>query len=120
MEKTGGLGVDVVLEMAGHPDSIRTAFDIVRRGGRISLLGLTSKPISVNFSEDIIFKGITVQGINGRRMYQTWYQMTALLKSGKLDLHPVITDRIPMKDFGKAMERLKTGEASKILVYPNG
>jgi threonine 3-dehydrogenase len=53
-------------------------------------------------------------------MYQTWYQMTALLKSGKLDLHPVITDRIPMKDFSKAMERLKTGEASKILVYPNG
>ena len=120
MEKTGGLGVDVVLEMAGHPDSIRTAFDIVRRGGRISLLGLTSKPISLNFSEDIIFKGITVQGINGRRMYQTWYQMTALLKSGKLDLHPVITDRIAMKDFTKAMDRLKTGEASKILVYPNG
>jgi threonine 3-dehydrogenase len=120
MEKTGGLGVDVVLEMAGHPDSIRTAFDIVRRGGRISLLGLTSKPISLNFSEDIIFKGITIQGINGRRMYQTWYQMTALLKSGQLNLHPVITDRISMTDFGKAMERLKTGEASKILVYPNG
>lgn len=120
MENTGGLGVDVVLEMAGHPDAIRAAFDIVRRGGRISLLGLTSKPISLNFSEDIIFKGITVQGINGRRMYQTWYQMTALLKAGKLDLHPVITDRIAMKDFSKAMERLKTGEASKILVYPNG
>ncbi len=106
IERTGGLGVDVVLEMAGH--------------GRISLLGLTSKPISLNFSEDIIFKGITVQGINGRRMYQTWYQMTALLKAGKLDLHPVITDRISMKDFSKGMERLKTGEASKILVYPNG
>ena len=120
MEKTGGSGVDVVLEMAGHPSAIRTAFDIVRRGGRISLLGLTSKPVSLNFSEDIIFKGITIQGINGRRMYQTWYQMTALLKAGKLDLHPVITDRIAMKDFPKAMERLKTGEASKILVYPNG
>jgi threonine 3-dehydrogenase len=120
MEKTGGLGVDVVLEMAGHPDAIRTGFDIVRRGGRISLLGLTSKPISLNFSEDIIFKGITIQGINGRRMYQTWFQMTALLKAGKLDLHPVITDKIPMADFSKAMERLKTGEASKILVYPNG
>ena len=120
MERTGGVGVDVVLEMAGHPDAIRTAFDIVRRGGRISLLGLTSKPISLNFSEDIIFKGITIQGINGRRMYQTWYQMTALLKAGKLDLHPVITDRIAMKDFSQGMERLKTGEASKILVYPNG
>jgi threonine 3-dehydrogenase len=120
MEQTGGVGADVVLEMAGHPDAIRTAFDIVRRGGRISLLGLTSKPISLNFSEDIIFKGITIQGINGRRMYQTWYQMTALLKAGKLDLRPVITDRIAMQDFSKGMERLKTGESSKILVYPNG
>jgi len=54
MEQTGGLGVDVVLEMAGHPTAIRTAFNIVRRGGRISLLGLTSKPIALNFSEDII------------------------------------------------------------------
>jgi len=119
-EKTGGLGVDVVLEMAGHPDAIRVAFDIIRRGGRMSLLGLTSKPIPVNFSEDIIFKGLTIQGINGRRMYQTWFQMTALLKASKLDLHPVITDRIALKDFSSAMARLKTGEASKILVYPNG
>ena len=120
MEQTAGLGADVVLEMAGHPNAIRTAFDIVRRGGRISLLGLTSKPVSLNFSEDIIFKGITVQGISGRRMYQTWYQMTALLKAGKLDLHPVITHRIGMKDFASGMEQLRTGEASKILVYPNG
>ena len=119
-KETDGRGVDVVLEMAGHPDAIRTGFDIVRSGGRISLLGLTSKPVSLNFSEDIIFKGLTIQGINGRKMYQTWYQMTALLKSGALDLRPVITDRVAMKDFGKAMERLKTGEASKILVYPDG
>ncbi len=119
-ERTGGAGVDVVLEMAGHPDAIRTAFDIVRRGGRISLLGLTSKPISLNFSEDIIFKGLTIQGINGRRMYQTWYQMTALLKAGKLELHPVITDRMSMTEFSRGMERLTTGEASKILLYPNG
>ncbi len=119
-DETKGVGVDVVCEMAGHPDAIRTGFDIVRRGGRVSLLGLTSKPISLNFSEDIIFKGITIQGINGRRMYQTWYQMTALLKAGKLELHPVITDRLPMHDFAKGMDRLKTGEASKILLYPNG
>ena len=119
-DETDGVGVDVLCEMAGHPDAIRTGFDIVRRGGRVSLLGLTSKPISLNFSEDIIFKGLTIQGINGRRMYQTWYQMTALLKAGKLDLHPVITDRLAMRDFAKGMDRLKTGEASKILLYPNG
>ena len=72
MEKTGGLGVDVVLEMAGHPDSIRTAFDIVRRGGRISLLGLTSKPISVNFSEDIIFKGMPEDADAVGRVNRWW------------------------------------------------
>jgi threonine 3-dehydrogenase len=74
----------------------------------------------MNFAEDLIFKGAIVQGINGRLMYKTWYQMQALLKAGKLDLSPVITDRMALKDFSKGMERLKTGEASKILLYPNG
>jgi threonine 3-dehydrogenase len=120
MDATGGVGIDVLLEMAGHPDAIKLGFSILRLGGRVSLLGIPSKPIEMNFAEDIIFKGATVLGINGRRMYQTWYQMQALLKAGKLDLHPVITDRIAMSDFSKGMERLRTGEASKILVYPNG
>jgi threonine 3-dehydrogenase len=120
LDKTDGVGVDVVLEMAGHPSAIRTGFDILRRGGRISLLGIPSKPIALDFADDIIFKGATIQGINGRKMYQTWYQMTALLKANKLNLHPVITDKLQMKDFNKGMERLRTGEASKILLYPNG
>ncbi len=120
MDHTDGVGVDVVLEMAGHPQAIRTGFDILRRGGRISLLGIPSKPIQLDFADDIIFKGATVQGINGRRMYQTWYQRTALLKAGKLDLPPVITDRLPMSDFNRAMAMLNSGEASKILLYPNG
>ncbi|MCI0353259.1 MAG: L-threonine 3-dehydrogenase [Acidobacteriales bacterium] len=120
MEATGGIGVDVVLEMSGKTPGIRTGFNILRLGGRVSLLGIPSKPVELNFAEDLIFKGATVQGINGRLMYKTWYQMQALLKSGKLDLSPVITDRIAMRDFSKGMERLKTGEASKILLYPNG
>ncbi len=120
LDNTGGIGVDVVLEMAGHPQAIRTGFDILRRGGRISLLGIPSKPVQLDFADDIIFKGATIQGINGRRMYQTWYQMTALLKAGKLDLHPVITDRLAMTDFSRGMEMLNRGEASKILLYPNG
>lgn len=119
-DHTGGIGVDVLLEMAGNPDAIKLGFQILRLGGRVSLLGIPSKPIEMNFAEDIIFKGATIMGINGRRMFQTWYQMQALLKAGKLDLHPVITDRLAMSDFNKGMERLKTGEASKILLYPNG
>jgi len=117
---TGGTGVDVVLEMVGRTAATRTGFKILRLGGRMSLLGIPSKPVELNLAEEVIFKGATVQGINGRRMYQTWHQMTALLKAGKLDLHPVITNRIAMKDFASGMELLKTGEASKILVYPNG
>ena len=86
----------------------------------VSLLGIPSKPVELNFAEDLIFKGATVQGINGRLMYKTWYQMQALLKNGKLDLSPVITDRISMRDFDRGVERLKSGQASKILLYPNG
>ena len=120
MEATDGVGVDVVLEMSGKTPGIKMGFDILRLGGRVSLLGIPSKPVELNFAEDLIFKGATVQGINGRLMYKTWYQMQALLKAGKLDLGPVITDRMAMKDFSKGMARLKTGEASKILLYPNG
>ncbi|MGA3211029.1 MAG: L-threonine 3-dehydrogenase [Terriglobales bacterium] len=120
LDQTGGNGVDVVLEMAGNRDAIRLGFQILRLGGRISLLGIPSRPLELNLAEDIIFKGATVLGINGRRIFQTWYQMQALLKAGKLDLHPVITDRMAMTDFAKGMDRLRTGEASKILLYPNG
>jgi threonine 3-dehydrogenase len=120
LDATNGVGADVALEMSGHPDGIRTAFQVLRLGGRVSLLGIPSKKVELDLANDVIFKGATVQGIYGRRMYETWYQMEALLKAGKLDLSPVITDRIAMRDFSRGMERLKTGEASKILLYPNG
>ena len=118
LEQTGGLGVDVVLEMSGHPDAMRLGFQILRTGGRVSLLGIPSQPIALDFAQDVIFKGAVVQGINGRKMYETWYQMEALLKAGKLNLSPVITHRLPMHDFAKGMELLKSGEASKIVLFP--
>lgn len=120
LKETNGTGVDVVAEMSGNPNAIRSGFDILRMGGRVSLLGTPTKPVELNLADAIIFKGATVHGIHGRRMYKTWYQMQELLKHGLLDLNPAITDRIAMKDFSQGMERLKTGAASKILVYPNG
>ena len=116
--QTDNTGVDVVLEMSGHPDAMRLGFEILRTGGRVSLLGIPSRPVEIDFARDIIFKGATVQGINGRKMYETWYQMEALLKTGRLDLSPVITHRIPMREFSRGMELLQSGEASKILLYP--
>jgi threonine 3-dehydrogenase len=120
LDHTDGTGVDVIAEMSGNPRAIKQGFEIVRMGGRVSLLGIPAKAMELDLATDVIFKGAVVQGINGRLMYKTWYQMQALLRTGKLNLDPVITDRMPMADFSKGMARLKTGEASKIIVYPNG
>jgi threonine 3-dehydrogenase len=113
---TEGVGVDVLLEMSGHQDGIRTGFQALRLGGRASLLGIPSRPVTIDLAEDVIFKGATVLGINGRKMWETWFQMSALLKGGKLDLDPVISHTMPLRDFDKAMALLKSGEASKIVL----
>jgi len=117
---TGGVGVDVVLEMSGHPQAIRQGFQVLRAGGRMSLLGLPDQPVELDLVNDVIFKGITVQGIYGRRMYDTWYRMQALLKAGALKLEPLISARLPLEDFEQAFALLNAGEACKVLLYPNG
>jgi threonine 3-dehydrogenase len=120
LAETQGAGAAVVLEMSGHPKAIRQAFAMLRRGGRISLLGIPSKPLELDLANDIIFKGAVVQGISGRRVFETWYQTQSLLKSGALDISPLITDRIPLAEFERGMELLLSGNASKVLMYPNG
>ena len=118
LSETDGKGADVVLEMSGHPDGIRQAFRMLRRGGRLSLLGIPSQAVSLDLAEDVIFKGATVQGINGRRMWQTWYQAQALLRSGRVDLTPLITHTLPLREIERGMELLKGGQAAKVILYP--
>jgi threonine 3-dehydrogenase len=118
LEATGGTGVDVLLEMSGHPEAIRMGFGMLRTGGRASLLGIPSRPFELDFARDIIFKGAIVQGINGRKMFETWFQMEALLATGKLNLEPVITHRLKLSEFPQAMELLRTGEAIKVVMRP--
>jgi len=117
-DATAGTGVDVLLEMSGHPAAMRLGFSILRTGGRASLLGIPSRPVEIDFARDIIFKGATVQGINGRKMFETWFQMEALLATGKLDLEPAITHRLKLSEFSRAMELLQSGEAIKVLLKP--
>ena len=117
-EATGGTGVDVLLEMSGHPAAMRQGFAVLRTGGRASLLGIPSQPVEIDFARDIIFKGAIVQGINGRKMFETWFQMEALLATGKLDLEPAITHRLKLSEFTKAMELLQSGEAIKVVLKP--
>jgi threonine 3-dehydrogenase len=119
MAQTNGEGVDVVLEMSGAPVAIKTGFRIVRPGGRVTLMGIPSDPITVDFAEDVIFKGLEVQGIVGRRLYQTWEQMQELLTSGRLDVRPVITHTMGFSEIGRAMELIDTGKCGKVILYPD-
>ena len=83
--RTDGLGVDVVLEMSGVPAAIHQALALVRVGGRVQMLGIPSKPIEIDLPKEVIFKGITIYGVVGRRMYDTWHQMTRFLRAGEFD-----------------------------------
>jgi threonine 3-dehydrogenase len=112
---TAGLGVDVVLEMSGVPSAIHQAFALVRVGGRVQMLGIPAKPMEVDFASEVIFKGITVYGVVGRRMYDTWHQMTRFLRSGEFDPTPVITHRFPLEGADEAIRAIKSGEAGKVI-----
>jgi threonine 3-dehydrogenase len=112
---TNGLGVDVVLEMSGVPSAIHQAFSLVRVGGRVQMLGIPARPMEVDFATEIIFKGITVYGVVGRRMYETWIQMTQFLRSGQFDPTPVITHRFPLEQFDDAIAAIKGGDAGKVV-----
>jgi threonine 3-dehydrogenase len=117
-EKTDNLGVDVVLEMSGNPTAILDAFKALRPGGRYSMLGIPDKPVEIDVSRDIVFKYITVQGINGRLMFSTWHKTARFLSSGRLDLEPIITHRFRLEEFVKGMELMESGNCGKVLLYP--
>ncbi len=118
--ETGGTGVDVLLEMSGNPTAIQQGFKALRAGGRASLLGIPTETVPLDLVNDVIFKGATVQGIYGRRMYGTWVQMTALLKAGRLNLEPLFGERAALEKFEDAFAMLQGGLAGKILLYPEG
>lgn len=117
---TGGHGLDGVLEMSGNPSAVRDGLGALRNGGRLSLLGLPKQPFELDWNRLVIFKGITIHGIIGRRMYETWYQMDNLLSSGRLDIRPAITHVMPMERFEEAIGLLRSGQAGKVVLVPWG
>ncbi len=112
---THGLGVDVVLEMSGVPAAIHQAFALVRVGGRVQMLGIPAKPMDVDFATEVIFKGLTVYGVVGRRMYDTWIAMQQFLRAGQFDPTPVITHTFPLEAHAEAIAAIKSGEAGKVI-----
>ncbi len=119
-ERTGD-GVDAVLEMSGAEPAINDALEIVRPGGQLRLLGLTSrKDVTIrDYSKNVVFKGVDVQGIIGRRMFGTWYAMLGMLEAG-LDVEPIVTAEYDLEQFEPAMAAFDRGETWKVVLYPGG
>jgi threonine 3-dehydrogenase len=115
--ETDGNGVDVVLEMSGAEAALHQGLAIVANGGRVSLLGTHSTPVTLDLSPEVIFKGIRLYGITGRRLFETWYRTTALLEEG-LDLRPIITHRLPLSEYATAFDLVASGHAGKIVLLP--
>jgi threonine 3-dehydrogenase len=107
-------GFDVALEMSGNPAAIRSAMDNMAHGGSIAILGIPTQDISIDVNE-IVFKLLTIRGIYGREMYETWYKMTVMLQSG-LDIRPAITHRFPFREFETAFATARSGDSGKVIL----
>jgi threonine 3-dehydrogenase len=107
-------GFDVGLEVSGNPSGFKDMLSHMYHGGNIALLGLLPESTQINWDE-IIFKGLNIKGIYGREMYETWYKMTQMLRSG-LDISEVLTHRLPVDDFQQAFEIMENGQCGKIVL----
>ncbi|MGH7232256.1 MAG: L-threonine 3-dehydrogenase [Nitrospiraceae bacterium] len=116
-EITGGEGVDAALEMSGHPGALHQAFRSVKNGGRVSLFGIPTGQVSFDLPNEIIFKGIRVYGVTGRKLFDTWYRLAGLFKAG-LDIRPVITHTFPLADFAKGFDLVADGQCGKVVLFP--
>jgi threonine 3-dehydrogenase len=107
-------GFDVGLEMSGNPSAFHDLIKNMAHGGRIAMLGIPAGEMSINW-RDVIFNMLTVKGIYGREMYETWYKMTVMLQSG-LDIRPVITHRFHYTEFQQGFDVMLTGQSGKVIL----
>jgi threonine 3-dehydrogenase len=107
-------GFDVGLEMSGAESAFNQLLDAMNHGGRVAILGIPAGPLTLDVN-DVIFKGLELQGIYGRRIFETWYKMAAMLQSG-LDVGAIITHRFPADRFDEAFEVVASGECGKVIL----
>jgi len=107
-------GFDVGLEMSGNPAAFRSMLTNMSHGGRIAMLGIPNQEMSINWNQ-VIFNMLTLKGIYGREMYETWYKMTVMLESG-LDIQPVITHRLAWQEYEKGFEAMRSGKCGKVIL----
>ena len=101
-------------KMSGNPSAFRSMLDNMCHGGKIAMLGIPSEPIAIDWNT-VVFSSLTIKGIYGREMYETWYKMTVMLESG-LDIAPVITHRLHYTEFEKGFEVMRSGNSGKVIL----
>jgi threonine 3-dehydrogenase len=111
-------GFDVGLEMSGNPAALHDMLANMSHGAKIAMLGLPDEPFAIDW-KTVIFDQLTIRGVYGRQMYETWYMMTVMLQSG-LDISPVITHRFPADRFEEAFTAIRTGETGKVILHWTG
>lgn len=107
-------GFDVGLEMSGSPAALRQMLDSMCHGGKIAMLGIPTEEIAIDWNV-VVFNGLTIKGIYGREMFETWYKMQTMIQSG-LDIAPVITHRFPFTEFEKGFEAMRSGQSGKVIL----
>ena len=107
-------GFDVGLEMSGVPSAFRDMLDVMNHGGKVAMLGIPPPDTAIDWTK-VIFKGLTIKGIYGREMFETWYKMIALLQAG-LDLTPMITHRFDVKDYLEGFRTMGSGKSGKVVL----
>lgn len=117
-EATQGRGVDVAVELSGSEAGIQQGFSLLAKGGRISLVGLPSKPVTLEMTTAIIYREARVYGSTGRLMWDTWYKVDELLRSGKFDPMSVITHHFPLSQYEEALALTLSGKAGKVILTP--
>jgi len=108
MELTKSEGVDLVLEMSGAQAAINVGLEVLKKGGRFTAFGIPIKSVMIDWTNELVMKGIKLQSIIGRKIFHTWYKMMALLDTGKIDPRPVITHKMGLTDYAKAFDMLKS------------
>jgi threonine 3-dehydrogenase len=118
MEYTNGMGADVIGDFSGNKTAIETAFKYLKPGGGFAILGIPDEKISIDITNDVVFKGSQIYGVTGRRIYDTWYQVRDLLDNNKLHLKEVITHVMPLAKINEAAEIMGSKNCGKIVLCP--
>jgi threonine 3-dehydrogenase len=107
-------GFDVAMEMSGSPAALNSILDNMCHGGKIALLGIMPEKTEIDWNK-VVFNMLTIKGIYGREMYETWYKMTSMIQSG-LDISPLITHRFHYTEFEKGFEVMRSGNSGKVIL----